>query len=111
MPKLSAILNERGYVYQRTGETLEEVVDKGSRTFYWGVDPSGDSMQVGQLMGILVLRRFVEAGHKLIVLVGGGTGMIGDPSGKSAERAFPLMTLSRGMPRLCGSSSPDFSER
>ena len=87
MERLSEILKERGYVYQYTG-TLEEVVDKAPRTFYWGVDPSGDSMQVGQLMGILVLRRFVEAGHKLIILVGGGTGMIGDPSGKSAERVF-----------------------
>lgn len=86
--KLSETLLERGYVYQHTGENLKEVVDETPRTFYWGVDPSGDSMQVGQLMGILVLRRFVEAGHKLIMLVGGGTGMIGDPSGKSAERSF-----------------------
>jgi len=87
-PKLSEILRERGYVYQHTGEKLEEVVDKDPRTFYWGVDPSADSMHIGHLMGVVVLRRFVEAGHKLIVLVGGGTGMIGDPSGKSVERTF-----------------------
>lgn len=83
--KLSEVLKERGYVYQHTG-TLEEITDGPSRTFYWGVDPSADSMHAGQLMGMLVMRRFVDAGHKLIVIVGGGTGMIGDPGGKSAER-------------------------
>ncbi len=84
--KLSEILNERGYVYQFSAETLEEVVDGQKRTLYLGVDPTADSMHAGQLMGMLVLRRFVDAGHKLIVIVGGGTGMIGDPGGKSAER-------------------------
>ncbi|MDB5187654.1 MAG: tyrosyl-tRNA synthetase [Candidatus Kaiserbacteria bacterium] len=83
--KLSDILRERGYVYQFSGDNLETVVDT-PRTLYLGVDPTADSMHVGQLMGVLVLRRFVEAGNKLIVLVGGGTGMIGDPGGKSAER-------------------------
>ncbi|MES2203134.1 MAG: tyrosine--tRNA ligase [Patescibacteria group bacterium] len=82
--KLSAVLTERGYVHQHTG-TLEEVVDT-PRTFYWGVDPSADSMHVGQLMGAVVLRHFIERGHKLIVIVGGGTGMVGDPGGKSEER-------------------------
>ena len=85
MAKLSEILRERGYVYQHSSETLEEIVDM-KRTLYWGVDPSADSMHVGQLQGMLVLRRFVDAGHKIIVIVGGGTGMIGDPGGKSAER-------------------------
>jgi tyrosyl-tRNA synthetase len=82
--KLSETLRERGYIHQHTG-VLEEVVDR-PRTLYWGVDPSADSMHVGQLMGVVVLRRFLEAGHKVIILVGGGTGMIGDPGGKSEER-------------------------
>lgn len=82
--KLSEVLQERGYVHQHTG-SLEEVVDT-PRTFYWGVDPSADSLHIGQLMGAVVLRRFVESGHNLIVVVGGGTGMVGDPSGKSEER-------------------------
>jgi len=86
MAKLSEILKERGYVYQHSSEKLEEITDGPKRTFYLGVDPTADSMHVGQLQGILVLRRFVEDGHKLIVIVGGGTGMIGDPGGKSAER-------------------------
>ncbi len=82
--KLSAILRERGYVHQHT-DTLEEVVDQ-PRTLYWGVDPSADSMHVGQLMGIVTLRRFIDAGHNVIIIVGGGTGMVGDPGGKSEER-------------------------
>ena len=86
MTKLSEILKERGYVYQHSSETLEEITDGPKRTLYLGVDPTADSMHVGQLEGIFVLRRFVEDGHKLIVIVGGGTGMIGDPGGKSIER-------------------------
>lgn len=84
--KLSELLKERGYAYQFSAENLEEVTDGQKRTLYLGVDPTADSMHAGQLMGMLVLRRFVDAGHKLIVIVGGGTGMIGDPGGKSAER-------------------------
>lgn len=84
--KLSELLRERGYAYQHSSEKLEEITDGAIRTFYYGVDPTADSMHVGQLQGLLVLRRFVDAGHKLIVLVGDGTGMIGDPGGKSAER-------------------------
>lgn len=84
--KLSEILKSRGYVYQTSSETLEEITDGEKRTLYWGVDPTADSMHVGQLQGTLVLRRFLEDGHKLVILVGGGTGMIGDPGGKSEER-------------------------
>lgn len=84
--KLSEILESRGYVYQMSAETLAEITDGEKRTLYWGVDPTADSMHVGQLQGILILRRFLEAGHKLVILVGGGTGMIGDPGGKSEER-------------------------
>ena len=83
--KLSEILKERGDVYQHSAP-LEEVTDGKKRTLYLGVDPTADSMHAGQLMGTLVLRRFLEDGHKLIILVGGGTGMIGDPGGKSTER-------------------------
>lgn len=83
---LSEILRERGYVYQYSAERLEDITDGKKRTLYLGVDPTADSMHVGQLQGILVLRRFVEDGHKLIIILGGGTGMVGDPGGKSAER-------------------------
>jgi tyrosyl-tRNA synthetase len=84
--KLSEILTERGYVYQQSGASLEEITDGPKRTLYLGIDPTADSMHVGHLQAMLVLRRFIEDGHKVIVLLGGGTGMIGDPSGKSEER-------------------------
>jgi len=84
--KLSEILTSRGYMYQISAPELAEITDGPKRVLYLGVDPTADSMHVGQLQGVLVLRRFLEDGHKLVILVGGGTGMIGDPGGKSAER-------------------------
>lgn len=85
--KLSEVLKERGYVYQYTGD-LQEITDGQKRTLYLGIDPTADSMHVGHLQAMIVLRRFLENGHKVIVLLGGGTGMIGDPSGKSEERTL-----------------------
>jgi len=85
--KLSEVLKERGYVYQHTGD-LQEITDGQKRTLYLGIDPTADSMHVGHLQAMIVLRRFLENGHKVIVLLGGGTGMIGDPSGKSEERTL-----------------------
>ncbi len=84
--KLSEVLQERGYAYQFSSETLEEITDGPKRTVYLGIDPSADSLHAGNLVGLLVLRRFLEAGHRIIILTGGGTGMIGDPGGKSEER-------------------------
>lgn len=84
--KLSATLRERGYAYQFSAEKLEQITDGEKRTVYLGIDPSADSLHVGNLVGLLVLRRFLEDGHKIIILTGGGTGMIGDPGGKSEER-------------------------
>src|ERR1700690_4585177 len=86
MPKLSETLRERGYVYQFSAEKIEEITDGPKRVVFLGIDPSADSLHVGNLVGLLVLRRFLEDGHKIIILTGGGTGMIGDPGGKSEER-------------------------
>src|SRR3990167_2192312 len=86
MAKLSEVLRARGYVHQFSSEKLEEITDGQKRTVYLGIDPSADSLHVGNLVGLLVLRRFLEDGHKVIILTGGGTGMIGDPGGKSEER-------------------------
>ena len=86
MAELSEVLRERGYVYQFSSEKLEEITDGPKRTIYLGIDPSADSLQVGQLQAFLILRRFLEHGHKIILLTGGGTGMIGDPGGRSSER-------------------------
>jgi len=64
----------------------DELLSKGMTTAYVGFDPTGDSLHIGHLCGIMILRHFQRCGHKPVVLVGGATGMIGDPSGKSEER-------------------------
>ena len=64
----------------------EELLDKEMVTAYVGIDPTADSLHIGHLCSVMMLRHFQRAGHKPIALVGGATGMIGDPSGKSAER-------------------------
>ncbi len=79
-------LQWRGLVHQTTDEKLGEWLAERPRTVYAGFDPTADSLHVGSLLGLIVLRRFQQAGHTPIAVVGGATGMIGDPSGKSAER-------------------------
>lgn len=76
----------RGLVHQTTSDEISDWLAKESRTLYAGFDPTADSLHVGSLMPLLLLRRYQRAGHRPIALVGGATGMIGDPSGKSAER-------------------------
>jgi tyrosyl-tRNA synthetase len=65
---------------------LEEQLKKEITTAYLGIDPTADSLHIGHLVGVMILKHFQLSGHKPIVLVGGATGMIGDPSGKSQER-------------------------
>ncbi len=80
-------LQWRGIIYQQTdAEGLKEQLEKEATALYCGVDPTADSMHIGHLLPFLTLRRFQQAGHKPIILVGGATGMIGDPSGKTQER-------------------------
>jgi len=80
-------LKFRGLIHQSTNlDSLEEKIKKEKITLYVGFDPSADSLHVGNLLPLLTLRRFQEAGHDVIALAGGGTGLIGDPSGKSEER-------------------------
>ena len=64
----------------------EEQLAKEMTTAYVGIDPTADSLHIGHLVSVMMLRHFQRAGHKPIALIGGATGMIGDPSGKSAER-------------------------
>ncbi len=66
----------------------EELLQKEQVTAYVGIDPTADSLHIGHLVGIMMLKHFQECGHKPLALVGGATGMIGDPSGKSAERVL-----------------------
>lgn len=80
-------LRRRGLLHQSTDEkALSELLGSGPQTVYIGFDPTADSLHVGSMMQLMMLRRFQRAGHRPIALVGGATGMIGDPSGKSEER-------------------------
>ena len=82
---LSEELTWRGFVNQMTYADITEL-DKAPISFYFGVDPSADSMQVGNLAAAMMVRHFIDAGHNAYLLVGGATGMIGDPDGKKDER-------------------------
>ena len=87
MPEIFADLQWRGLIHQTTADdSLPSWLESGSRTLYAGFDPTADSLHVGSLLPLMMLRRFQKAGHRPIAIVGGATGMIGDPSGKSAER-------------------------
>ena len=78
-------LTWRGMIHSMMPGT-EEQLAKEMTTAYLGIDPTADSLHIGHLVGVMMLRHFQRCGHKPLALVGGATGMIGDPSGKSAER-------------------------
>ncbi len=92
---MSTLLDDlkwRGLIYQETdADGLADTLNKEKISLYCGVDPTADSMHIGHLLPFLTLRRFQNHGHRPIVLVGGATGLIGDPSGKKEERK--LQTL------------------
>ncbi len=89
MPSLFEDLSWRGLVHQLTDpDSLPDRIDRSRMVLYIGFDPTADSLHVGHLQQLCLLRRFQEAGHRPIALVGGGTGMIGDPSGKGDERTL-----------------------
>ncbi len=84
---LIADLEARGLIHDSTDrEFLRARVKDGPVGIYYGCDPTADSLHVGNLIGLIVLRRFQDAGHKAIALAGGATGMVGDPGGRSEER-------------------------
>jgi len=80
-------LTWRGMIHDMMPGTKEQL-DKEMTTGYLGIDPTADSLHIGHLVGVMILKHFQASGHKPIVLVGGATGMIGDPSGKSSERVL-----------------------
>lgn len=82
---LTEELNFRGFINQTTYKDLSILNDQ-QITFYWGVDPSAPSMTIGNLAAAMMAKTFMTHGHKAILLVGGATGLIGDPDGKSEER-------------------------
>ncbi|QCR33276.1 tyrosine--tRNA ligase [Lysinibacillus sp. SGAir0095] len=80
-------LEWRGLLYQQTdAEGMEKLLNEEKVSLYVGVDPTADSMHIGHIVPLLTLRRFQQAGHRPVLVVGGATGMIGDPSGRSSER-------------------------
>jgi tyrosyl-tRNA synthetase len=89
VPPLFADLTWRGLVHQVTDPGLAPRLDQGGLTVYGGFDPSADSLHVGNLLLILVLRRLQQAGHRPVAVAGGGTGLVGDPGGKAEERSLP----------------------
>ena len=90
MASLAADLEFRGLIHQVTDPSLPGRLDGEPLTAYIGFDPTADSLHVGHLLQVLMLRRLQLAGHRPIALAGGGTGLIGDPGGKSEER--PLLS-------------------
>jgi len=88
-------LKWRELLFDVTDPELEDVLEKEPITFYVGADPTADSLHVGHLISYLVSKRLQDAGHHPILVIGGGTGLIGDPSGRSSERQ--LLTLETSM--------------
>ena len=85
-------LEWRGLLYQQTdAEGMAKLLNEQKVSLYVGVDPTADSMHIGHIVPLLTLRRFQKAGHKPILLVGGATGTVGDPSGRSEERQLQTM--------------------
>jgi tyrosyl-tRNA synthetase len=98
--KLMEDLQWRGLIYDMTDPELEGLLNAGGATFYLGADPTADSLHVGHLLAYLVAKRLENAGHNPILVIGGGTGLIGDPSFKNAER--PLLTIETSLRNAAG---------
>src|SRR5215467_4880995 len=94
-------LRARGFVAQVSDEdSLRRALDAGRVTLYQGFDPTATSLHTGHLVGIMALAHFQREGHRPIAVVGGGTGMIGDPSGRASER--PMLSVDEIHRNLAG---------
>ncbi|HVL91719.1 MAG TPA: tyrosine--tRNA ligase [Acidimicrobiales bacterium] len=100
MAGLTDELRWRGLVHQATDEALFERLDADRLTFYVGFDPTADSLGIGNLLQLCTVRRLQDAGHRPLLVAGGGTGTIGDPGGKSDER--PLLSTEQLAANLAG---------
>ena len=87
MSNVFDLLNERGFIAQLTHEdAIKELLEKQKVTFYIGFDPTADSLHVGHFLQMMVMAHMQRAGHRPIAIIGDGTAMVGDPSGKSDMR-------------------------
>ena len=87
MDNVYDILKERGFIAQTTHEDeIRELLGGGSVTFYIGFDPTADSLHIGHFLQLMVMSHMQRAGHRPIALLGGGTAMVGDPTGKTDMR-------------------------
>ena len=85
--RLFETLKERGYVYQMSNEeNVRKIVNGKPTTVYVGIDPTADSLHIGHFFSLMMIRYFQDAGHRVIVLIGGATAMVGDPSGRTDMR-------------------------
>ena len=87
----------------------KEQLEKEMTTAYLGIDPTADSLHIGHLVGVMILKHFQMCGHRPLALIGGATGMIGDPSGKSQERNLLDEPTLRTIRRRSSGSSPNCS--
>ena len=95
MKNIIDILQERGFIEQTTHDVeLRDHLESGPATCYIGFDPTASSLHVGSLVPIMSLVHMQRCGHQPIALVGGGTGLVGDPSGKTETRKFHLKLFS-----------------
>lgn len=108
------VLKERGFIYQLTNEeAMHKRLSEGPVTFYTGFDPTGSSLHIGHLLPVMAMRWLQKCGHRPLVLVGGGTAMVGDPSGKTEARPISTVeTIDHNVACLQGQLSRflDFSE-
>ena len=85
-------LQWRGAINQTTDlDALKELTENDKIALYCGTDPTGDSLHIGHLIPFMILKRFQLAGHHPVIIIGGGTGAIGDPSGRKSERTLQTM--------------------
>ena len=84
----------RGAINQVTDqEALTKITNQRQISLYEGVDPTGPSLHIGHLVSLMILKRFQKFGHKPYIVIGGGTGSIGDPSGRNSERVLQKMEV------------------
>ena len=90
-------LNQRGLIKDVAGEGIEELINKGGITFYWGTDPTADSLHLGHYSSLVTAKRLMLMGHNPILLCGGATGRIGDPRPTSEREIISIDVLNKNI--------------